>query len=482
MSSTPSNASSTTQPSKTAAYSILVLIIATLAAGMPYQVDIKILLLLALTFTVLIAMLDGWRFTLIMDKMRSGIVRAFPALCIFILIGALIGSWIQGGIIQSLIFYGLQILSPAFFLPAGLLVCSVVSLATGTSWGTAGTMGVAFMAMGQVLGIPAPITAGMVVSGAFFGDKLSPLSDTTNLAAAATGADLFAHIRSMLLTTVPSYLLSLVAFYAVGRHYHLAQSASSTQVSELLQALQQHFVISPWLLLPIVAVLLMSVLRVPALIALMGGALLGVLCSVVGQGDSVASALNAMNSGYVSHSGVATLDTLLNRGGIINMMGTFALSFMALCLGALLDELGYLRVAMQGLLQQVKRLGSLVALVIGACFVTNGLMGEVYLSIIVNGNLFRQEFAQRGLQPAMLSRTLEEGATLTGPLIPWTTAGAFMGGVLGVSAFDYAPYTFLNLINPLLAIVFAFGGLAVLRAPAKPTPSEPTKSKLHSAE
>ncbi|MGL4467485.1 MAG: Na+/H+ antiporter NhaC family protein, partial [Plesiomonas shigelloides] len=158
------------------------------------------------------------------------------------------------------------------------------------------------------------------------------------------------------------------------------------------------------------------------------------------------------------------------------------LSFMALCLGALLDELGYLRVAMQGLLQQVKRLGSLVALVIGACFVTNGLMGEVYLSIIVNGNLFRQEFAQRGLQPAMLSRTLEEGATLTGPLIPWTTAGAFMGGVLGVSAFDYAPYTFLNLINPLLAIVFAFGGLAVLRAPAKPIPSEPTKSKLHSAE
>ncbi|MDA1378806.1 hypothetical protein PCI56_01645 [Plesiomonas shigelloides subsp. oncorhynchi] len=262
----------------------------------------------------------------------------------------------------------------------------MVSLATGTSWGTAGTMGWRLWRWDKCWDPRAHHRR----HGRFrrvFGDKLSPLSDTTNLAA-ATGADLFAHIRSMLLTTVPSYLLSLVAFYAVGRHYHLAQSASSTQVSELLQALQQHFVISPWLLLPIVAVLLMSVLRVPALIALMGGALLGVLCSVVGQGDSVASALNAMNSGYVSHSGVATLDTLLNRGGIINMMGTFALSFMALCLGALLDELGYLRVAMQGLLQQVKRLGSLVALVIGACFVTNGLMGEVYLSIIVNGNLF----------------------------------------------------------------------------------------------
>lgn len=473
MSFPPSNSAHINQPSKTAAYSIFVLIIAMLAAGMTYQVDIKILLLLALTVTVLIAMLEGWSFTLIMDSMRSGIVRAFPALCIFILIGALIGSWIQGGIIQALIFYGLQILNPAFFLPAGLLVCSLVSLATGTSWGTAGTIGVAFMAMGQVLGIPAPVTAGMVVSGAFFGDKLSPLSDTTNLAATATGADLFAHIHSILLTTVPSYFLSLVAFYAAGRNYHLTKSTSSTQVSEFLQALQQHFVISPWLLLPIVAVLLMNVLRVPALIALMSGALLGVLCSVVCQGDTVVSALNAMNSGYDNQTGVSTLDTLLNRGGIANMMETFALSFIALCLGALLDELGYLRVVMKGILQQVKRLGSLVTLVIGACFLTNGLMGEVYLSIIVNGNLFRQEFSQRGLQPAMLSRTLEEGATLTGPLIPWTTAGAFMGGVLGVSAFDYAPYTFFNLINPVLAIVFAFFGLAVLRDKTKPTTTVP---------
>lgn len=473
MSSEQTNSASTNQPGKTAAYSILVLIITTLSVGMPYQVDIKILLLLALTLTVLIARADGWRFTLIMDSMCSGIVRAFPALCIFILIGALIGSWIQGGIIQTLIFYGLQILSPAFFLPAGLLVCSVVSLATGTSWGTAGTMGIAFMAMGQVLGIPAPLTAGMVVSGAIFGDKLSPLSDTTNLAAATTGADLFAHVRSLLLTTVPSYLLSLGAFYVAGIHYHLTQStgAGGNQVSELLQLLQQNFVISPWLLLPILAVLLMSVLRVPALIALMSGALLGVLCSVLVQGDSVASALNAMNSGYASHSGVATLDTLLNRGGIVNMMGTFALSFMALCLGALIDELGYLRVVMQGLLQQVKRLGSLVALVIGACFMTNGLMGEVYLSIIVNGNLFRQEFARRALQPAMLSRTLEEGATLTGPLIPWTTAGAFMGGVLGVPTIDYALYSFFNLINPLVAIAFASAGLAVLRT--KPTTVAP---------
>lgn len=473
MSLPPSKTASKNQPSKIAAYFILVSIIVPLAVGMPYQIDIKILLLLALTFTVLIALSDGWGFSQIMDSMSSGIVRAFPALCIFILIGALIGSWIQGGIIQTLIFYGLHILSPAFFLPAGLLVCSVVSLATGTSWGTAGTMGVAFMAMGQVLGVPPPVTAGMVVSGAFFGDKLSPLSDTTNLAAAAAGAELFAHIRSILLTTVPSYFLSLAAFYAAGHYYHLTQSANSTQVSELLQALQQQFVISPWLLLPIAAVLLMSLMRVPAQIALMGGALLGVMCSVMFQGDPVASALNAMNSGYVSHSGISMLDTLLNRGGIVNMMGTFALSFMALCLGALLDELGYLRLAMQELLQQVKRLGSLVALVIGACFMTNGLLGEVYLSIIVNGNLFSHEFSRRGLQPAMLSRTLEEGATLTGPLIPWTTAGAFMGGVLGISAFDYAPYAFFNLINPGLAIMFAFCGLAVLRDKNRPVTTMP---------
>lgn len=450
-------------PGKCAAYSVFLSNVAILSAGMIYAVDIKILLLLTLAITVMISMIDGWSFTLIMEKMCGGIVRAFPALCIFILIGALIGSWIQAGIIQTLIFYGLQILSPAFFLPAGLLVCSLISLATGTSWGTAGTVGVAFMAMGQVLGIPAPLTAGMVVSGAFFGDKLSPLSDTTNLAAAVTGTDLFSHIRSVLLTTVPSFLLSIAAFYFVGRNSFSNQNVSGTEVTGLLHALQQSFVISPWLFIPILVVLLMSMFRFPAVIALMAGALIGVVCSVVVQGNHVSDALNVMNTGYAGNSGIPKLDSLLNRGGIVSMMGTFVLSFIALSIGSLLDQLGYLRTIVMGLLQKMKHLGSLIALVIGTCFLTNGLMGEIYLSIIVNGNVFSEEFTRRGLQQAMLSRTLEEGATMTGPLIPWTTAGAFIGGVLGVSAFDYAWYAFFNLINPLVAIVCAYAGVAVMR-------------------
>ncbi|HCR2161458.1 TPA: hypothetical protein OND39_004500 [Enterobacter asburiae] len=303
----------------------------------------------------------------------------------------------------------------------------------------------------------------MVVSGAFFGDKLSPLSDTTNLAAAVAGTDLFSHIRSVSLTTVPSFVLSIAAFYLIGRNNFSNQDVSSTEITGLLHALEKSFVISPWLFMPVLLVLIMSMFRIPAVIALMAGAITGIVCSVMFQGNNVPNALNVMNTGYAGNSGIPKLDSLLNRGGIVNMMETFVLSFIALSIGSLLDELGYLRTIVMGLLQQVRYLGSLIALVIGTCFLTNGLMGEIYLSIIVNGNLFSEEFTKRGLQRSMLSRTLEEGTTMTGPLIPWTTAGAFIGGVLGVSAFDYVWYAFFNLINPLVAVVFAYTGIAVLR-------------------
>ena len=448
-------------PSKKSAAFLLLSLVLILAIGMINKVDIKILLLIGMGVTIFVTSRAGHSFKDILEEMKGGIVRAFPAMCIFILIGALIGSWIQAGIIQTLVYYGLNIISAKYFLPIGLIVCSITSVATGTSWGTAGTVGVAFMAMGEGLGIPAPLTAGMIVSGAFFGDKLSPLSDTTNLAAATAGADLYKHIKSMLSTTIPSYIISLIAFYFLGLKYSVDTAIDNDIVHQITTTLSKDFNLSLLLLIPVFVVLILSIFKVDAIIALGAGAFLGVIFAVIFQDSSIASSLNVLSTGYVSHTGVHAVDVLLTRGGIMSMMSTFALSFIALALGSVLEKYGYLDVIINLILEKIKSLGSLVALTIGTCLLTNVIMGEVYLAIIVNGSIYKKEYEKRGLDNSMLSRVIEEGGTLTGPLVPWTTAGAFVSGVLGVPTFAYLPYALLNIINPIISIIFTYLGIAI---------------------
>lgn len=449
-------------PEFSASIFVLLSIVAILIVGiMVLGVDIHVLLILGLVVTVIVSFRLGYTFDDLMEGMKTSIGRAMTALLIFILIGAIIGSWITAGTVPALIYYGLKFLTPKFFLPIGLILCSITSLCTGTSWGTAGTIGIALMGMGMGLGIPAPIVAGMIVSGAFFGDKMSPISDTTNLAAVSAGADLYDHIKAMLYTTVPSYIIALILYTIIGFKY--ASGTGDTGDILLIQdTLKSTFNLNPIVILPMIVLLVLSLKKVNAVIAMVLGSATGLIVAMIFQGIGLGEALSSINYGYTAASGVNLVDNLLMRGGIQSMMWTFSLSFIALCLGGVLEQVGYLKVLIAGVLKKIKSVGGLVTTVIATTILGNAAMGEIYLGIILNGSLYKEAFDQRGLKRSMLSRTLEEGGTLTGALIPWTTAGAFMAATLGVPTVEYAKYAFLSLINPIVAIVFAFLGVFVL--------------------
>jgi len=307
----------------------------------------------------------------------------------------------------------------------------------------------------------APIVAGMVVSGAFFGDKMSPISDTTNLSALSAGADLYDHIKAMMYTTVPSYIIALIIYTFVGFKY-ASGTGDPADILLIQSTLEANFNLNPIVILPMVVLFGLNLKKVDAIPAMIIGAFTGILVAMIFQGASLSSALTSVNYGYGTETGVALVDNLLLRGGIQRMMWTFSLSFIALCLGGVLETVGYLRSLIAGIVSRVKSVGLLVTTVIGTTILGNAAMGEIYLGIILNGSLYKEEFKERGLKPSMLSRLLEEGGTLTGALIPWTTAGAFMATTLGVSTLEYLPYAFLNLINPVLSIVLSFMGIFIL--------------------
>ena len=425
------------------------------------HVDIHVLLILGLILTCLVSYKCGYSLDEMIDGMKLSVSRAMGALIIFILIGMIIATWIQCGTVPALIYYGLKILSPKYFLPAGLIICSIVSLGTGTSWGTIGTIGLAMMGMGTSLGMPAPVVAGMVVSGAFFGDKMSPISDTTNLSAVSAGTDLYKHIKGMLYTTIPSYIISLGIYTYIGKGFYVGASSDFSQIELIQDVLSHKFNLNPIVILPMVIVLVLNIMKISSIPTMVIGTVLGGIFAVVFQCEHITSVLNVVNYGYTDKTGIELIDKLLIRGGIQNMMWTFSLSFIALCLGGVLEKAGFIEVIIEKIIKKVKSTGSLVALVITSCTLANASMGEIYLSVILNGSLYKSIFEERGFENNMLSRVLEEGATLTGALIPWTTAGAFISSTLGVSTFAYAPYALLNIINPILSIVLSYLGIFV---------------------
>ena len=384
------------------------------------------------------------------------------AIYIFILIGVLIAALIEAGTIGSLVYYGGDLLHPSIFLPAGLLFCSLMSIATGTAWGTTATIGVVLMGLGGPLGIPPPVVAGMVVSGASFGDKMSPVSDTTVLAAMSADTNIYAHIRSMLYTTVPTYIICLAIYTVLGLQY-ADQSLSIAQLDELQRHLANEFVISPIALLPLFVLLILSIRRFPAELSMMASVVAAIALAVTAQGSPLPEVLNSLHEGYVSDAGIESLDMLLNRGGIQSMMWTLSLALIALALGGLLHKSGFIQVLLAGILARIKRSASLVATTIAAGVISNMSMGEAYLSIIFGGQIFGDSYKKHKLQKYMLSRCLEEGATLSTSIIPWTTSGVFMAGVLGISVLDFAPWAFFNYINPLLSIALAYLGFGIFK-------------------
>ena len=437
---------------------------------------------LALILAATAAALVGFSLKVSFSKMLKGIVdsitASMSAILILLLIGALAGTWLISGIVPTMIYYGLQVLNPTIFLFAAVIVCSIVSVATGSSWSTVATVGIALLGIGKALNIGEGWVAGAIISGAYFGDKISPMSDTTNLAPAMAGTDLFTHIRYMMITTVPSMILTLLIFLGVGLFTDHDATVNST--AALSDAVKEKFYISPILFIAPAIVIWMIVKKVNALPALLAGVLLGALFAVIFQPQIIAEVAGATGS-YVKQSYMAIMNAmggavsvasdndiaagLLSSRGMAGMLNTIWLILCALAFGGVMESVGLLKRITSPLVKKAKSNGSLVATTAGSCVFINVTASDQYLSIVVPGKMFAQTYKERGLAPQNLSRTLEDAGTVTSVLVPWNTCGATQTAVLGVSTFVYAPFCFFNIISPFMTILVAYLGFKVAKLP-----------------
>lgn len=397
----------------------------------------------------------------IADGMVKGIGSGLPAMMVLMVVGMLVGVWIAAGVVPVMIHYGLMILSPSWFLVASVIICAVVALATGSSWSTAATVGIALIGVGAALGVNPGMTAGAIISGSYFGDKMSPLSDTTNLAPAAAGSELFEHIRHMLFTTVPALVVSLIIFGVLGFVSGATGDGSSEQLAEISRGIQAGFTLSPVLLLPPAVVLGLVMRKVPALPALLAGTLVAAVLAVVMQGASIGDVVNASYSGFTSETGVASVDKLLSRGGMNGMMETIGLIICALAFAGVMEASGMLDALARAVLSRAKTPGLLVAATALSAMGLNVLAADQYISIIVPGRMYRTAFLELRLHPKNLSRALEDAGTMTSPLVPWNTCGAYMSSVLGVATVAYLPFALMNLITPFLTVLYGFTRITI---------------------
>jgi len=408
----------------------------------------------------LVAIRAGFKWGELEEGVVETIKMSMSAILILMIIGTIIGTWILAGVVPTMVYYGLKIISPGIFLVATTLIAAVVSIATGSSWTTAGTVGIALIGVGQGLGIPLPIVAGAIISGAYFGDKMSPLSDTTNLAPAMAGANLFDHIRHMAFTTGPSLIIALVLYGIIGIKY-AGNNIDTAAIDAILTGLSSQFTISPVLLIPPVLVIVMVVLKTPAIPGLIGGTILGGIFAAIFQGAGMSEIIEAAHYGFESTTGVVAIDELLSRGGLDSMMWTVSLILCAMAFGGIMEKSGMLRAIAGKILTFANSTGSLVLSTVLTSIAINLVAGDQYLSIVIPGRMYKEIYDEKGLHPKNLSRVLEDSGTLTSPLIPWNTCGAFMYETLGVHPFAYLPYAFLNLLNPLISIFYGYTGITM---------------------
>lgn len=441
---------------------ILVMLVLLLLSLKIFEWDVQIPLIAS---AIVAACLAVWVCKVKWETIEKGIfesiMHAMQAILIACLIGLIVASWIAGGIVPSLIYYGLKILSPRFFLVTCLLVCSIIGVATGSSWTVAGTMGIAMIGIGVTMGIPAGLTAGAVVSGAYFGDKMSPFSDTTNLAPASAGTTLFAHIRHMSYTTGTSYAIALVLYAILNFRYISGNAEMDDTITDVMSALKDNFTINPLLMLPVVLIIVLIIFKIPAIPGLVLNMVIGILLALCFEGVGIADIGYILEEGFVSETGNELLDSLLSRGGLQPMMWTISLILCALTFGGVMASSGMLDTIARSLLRLARSNGSLILTTMITAFMVNFICGEQYLSIIITGKMYKDEYKARGLAPQNLSRALEDCGTVTSPLIPWTTCAVAMRTYMGVATLAYLPFAFFNLINPIVAIIFAFTGITV---------------------
>lgn len=417
-----------------------------------YEESPHIPMLIGVLIASLVALKIGYSWKFIENSMIKGISQAMQSIIILAIIGVLIGIWILAGVVPTMIYYGLMILKPSIFLVATVLITSITSLATGTSWGTAGTMGIALMGIASGLGIPAPVTAGAVLSGAYFGDKMSPLSDTTNLAPAMAGTDVFTHIKAMFKPTLLAYGLTLLIFGFLSLKYKGA-SADLSNVDVIANGLKESFTISPVLLLAPLVVIISIAKKLPAVPGISIGIIIAAILGPIYQGVNFGDILSAGLNGYVSNTGLEAVDKLLTTGGLNNMMSSISLTIIAMMFGGIAEETGILEAIVKKFLHRVQSVVGLVISTILTCFFTNATMPEQYISIVVPGRMFKNEYKDRKIDSRLLSSTLESGGTVTSAMIPWNTCGTYMSTVLGVSTVHYLPFLFFNLLMPLIQVI-----------------------------
>lgn len=431
------------------------------------------LLLLVAGIAAFLAFRVGVTWDEVMEEVCLKIAKGMPAILILVSVGALVGTWMAAGTIPLMIYYGVQLVDPQWMLVTSFLITAVVSVVTGTSWGSVATMGVALMGIASTLGVSLPATAGAVIAGSYFGDKISPLSDTTNLAPIAAGSTLYEHIFHMFYTTIPATIISLIVYGFIGMNADTSVSVSSESVTKMLNQLDSMYSWNIMLVIPVVLVLAGSVLKWPTIPVMMGSTVVAGIEAIVLQGISLKNVLASTVSGFnvkmIAAPGfdaaTCTIEVtkLLNRGGMNSIMSTTLLVFCAFVFAAIMSRAGFLDVVLQKILSVAKSTGALVSATVASCLVMALTTGNSYLSILVPGEMFRDAYKARGLAAKNLSRTLEDAGTVFVPLVPWSAAGAYMTSCLGVETLDYLPYAILCYAGFMIAIFYGFTGIGIAK-------------------
>ena len=430
----------------------------------------QIALILAASIAIVIGVKNGYTWSEIEKGIVQSVGVATGALLILFSVGSLIGTWILAGTVPTMIYYGMQILNPDYFYAACCLLCAVVALSIGSSWTVAGTLGIALIGIASAMGLNIEMTAGAIISGAYFGDKMSPMSDTTNLAPAVAGSDIFSHIKHMTWTTVPSILIALVGFLILGLTAEPTEIASD--LNNTLGLIEQNYHPGLPLLLPLFVVLFLAYKKMPAFPTVILGTLAGAVCAAIFQFDNVVKFANddqllpmvalvkgiwiAMFDGYTATTGDQVLDSLLSRGGMSSMVTTVWLILCAMAFGGVMEVTGLLSRILESILKMVTGTTSLIITTLACCIGANIITADQFIAIVLPGRMLKMEYTKRGLAPVNLSRALEDSATITSPLIPWTTCGAFMASTLGVATVAYLPYAFFNLVCPFVSASCAY--------------------------
>ena len=462
-----------------AVLSLISLVIGIMLSIVVYGTDPHIPMLLGVLVAGLVAYRAGFAWDVIQGGMLKGITNALQAIIILLIIGILIGVWILSGVVPTLLYYGLKILSPEIFLPATLLICAITSLATGTSWGTTGTIGVALMGIGAGLGFPLPLVAGAVLSGAYFGDKMSPLSDTTNLAPAMAGTDIYTHIRHMTYTSGVAFGLTLVIEIVLGLFYGGGEE-NLAAVQEIIATLDRDFTVGPWHLIPPLLVIVCAYRKFPAIPGLVAGVLSAVVLGVIFEGVSYPDLLDVAYGGYASNTGIEAVDSLLTKGGFTAMLYAISIVICAMMFGGIMEETNQLKVIVDRILQMAKSNGSLITSTVLTCLGANLVLCDQYMAIVMGGRMYAQSYRDRGLHAKNLSRAVEDSATVTANLVPWNSGGAYQAATLGVATIAYLPFNFFCWLSPIVTLVFGWMGWTIhpadkpaeAEAAAKTAPAE----------